>query len=64
MPRAAAGYDALGTVSDNGSRTIFEALRQSRTFHTLANGPKSGVQLTRARRPFPVSFLRNFARLS
>jgi hypothetical protein len=26
LPRAAAGYDALGTVSDNGSRTIFEAL--------------------------------------
>jgi hypothetical protein len=26
LPRAAAGYNALGTVSDKGSRTIFEAL--------------------------------------
>jgi hypothetical protein len=26
LPRAAAGYNALGTVSDKGSRTIFEDL--------------------------------------
>jgi hypothetical protein len=26
LPRDAVGYEALGTVSDNGSRTIFEAL--------------------------------------
>src|SRR5208337_1815655 len=27
--------------------SLLHRLRQSRTFHTLANGPKSGVQLTR-----------------
>ena len=39
--------DADAYLSSFGERPThpFRRLRQSRTFHTLANGPKSGVQL-------------------
>ncbi len=43
--RAAFGHEATNLHSS------LHRLRQSRTFHTLANGPKSGVQLTLSTTP-------------
>ena len=53
LPRAAAGYNALGTVSDKGSRTIFEDLLG----HLLCSY-RAFVEDVQIVYPTPLSFLR------